>query len=73
MDGLIMENLINIDDLGVPLFLETPIFHCSSRNRKNLPQKSSQRTREKLSHRNFISSTEETPSQVFGEVFWGYS
>ena len=26
MDGFIMENLIKIDDLGVPLFLETSIF-----------------------------------------------
>ena len=24
MDGFIMENLIKMDDLGVPLFLETP-------------------------------------------------
>ena len=26
MDGLYMENLIKMDDLGVPLFLETPIY-----------------------------------------------
>ena len=25
MDGFIMENLIKMDDLGVPLFLETSI------------------------------------------------
>ena len=26
MDGLFMENPIKMDDLGVPLFLETPIW-----------------------------------------------
>ncbi len=26
MDGLYVENPIKIDDLGLPLFLETPIF-----------------------------------------------
>ena len=26
MDGFIMENPIGMDDLGVPLFLETPIY-----------------------------------------------
>ena len=26
MDGFIMEILIKMDDLGVPLFLETPIY-----------------------------------------------
>ena len=29
----IMENLFKIDDLGVPLFLETPIYK-SSKNKK---------------------------------------
>ena len=27
MDGFMMENPIKMDDLGVPLFLETPVSH----------------------------------------------
>ena len=38
MDGLTMENPIKMDDLGVPLFLETPIYICTPRKtRIHLP------------------------------------
>ena len=32
----IMENPIKMDDLGVPSFLETPIYFIPGRNKKNL-------------------------------------
>ena len=40
MDGFIMENPIKMDDLGVPLFLETPMIFFGNTN-KNSPISSS--------------------------------
>ena len=52
-----MENLIKMDDLGVPLFLETPIFYQLA-GRKQLPIKHIQgRPMKKIPRRSINQST----------------